>query len=97
MYSPKHFCQDDRNAIVEFMQSHPFATLATHSGQSVTADHLPLFTQVKEDGSLLLKGHVARANSVWRVAQEQPALAIFHGPQTYIRPVHTPLSSDTAK
>lgn len=46
----------------------------------IEATHVPLLL---EDG--VLRGHVARANPIWRDAAGE-ALAIFQGPQRYISP-----------
>lgn len=37
-------------------------------------------------GAMVLEGHVSRANPLWKLSSETPALAIFQGPQAYIHP-----------
>jgi len=44
-----------------------------------------------------LRGHVARANPVWRHAAGQEVLAIFHGPQTYVTPSWYPSKHETGQ
>ena len=65
------------------MREHPLAALVTlHNGEA-TADHVPLEFDA---ATQTLRGHVARANPLWRVAGGQAVLAVFCGPQTYITP-----------
>jgi transcriptional regulator len=44
-----------------------------------------------------LRGHVARANPVWRAAADTEVLAVFQGPQAYITPSWYPSKAETAK
>jgi transcriptional regulator len=83
VYLPKHFEQNDPQALHALMREHPLATLVSRGDEGLTADHVPL----EYDGaSNTLRGHVARANPVWRHAAGQPVLAVFCGPQAYISP-----------
>ncbi|HEY0252516.1 MAG TPA: FMN-binding negative transcriptional regulator, partial [Kofleriaceae bacterium] len=59
------------------------APLATLIRSPLTADLVPL--EIDDTGSILT-GHVARANPLWREADGQPVLAVFHGAQGYITP-----------
>jgi transcriptional regulator len=83
MYLPRHFEQNDPAALRWLMHEHPLAALVTVADGSLTADHLPL--EYDADANLL-RGHVARANPLWRHADGQPVLAIFGGPQAYVSP-----------
>lgn len=83
MYQPQHFEQNDPAALRWLMHEHPLAALVTVAGGGLTADHLPL---EYDAGASLLRGHVARANPLWRHADGQPVLAIFGGPQAYVSP-----------
>ena len=50
------------------------------------------------DGALgTLRGHVARANPVWREAAGAQVLAAFQGPQAYITPSWYPSKAASAK
>ena len=86
MYLPKHFEQTDRVQLAALMAKHPLATVVTLSGSGFTADHIPLLydASVGEHGSL--RGHVARANPLWREAAGSEVMAVFSGPQTYVTP-----------
>ncbi len=99
MYLPKHFEQQDAAAIAQLLQLHPLATVAWQSGAGLGAEHLPLIWERGEgDGAHgTLRGHVARANPVWREAGGSEVLAVFQGPQAYITPSWYPSKAETAK
>ena len=71
MYVPDHFREDRPDVLAAAMCGIGFATLVT---EGLTANHLPMLLA---DG--VLRGHVARANPVWRCG-DGVALAIFLGP-----------------
>ena len=99
MYLPKHFEQQDAAAIAQLLQLHPLATLAWQAADGMTAEHLPLmWERASSDGTHgTLRGHVARANPVWREAAGASVLAVFQGPQAYITPSWYPSKAETAK
>jgi transcriptional regulator len=86
MYQPKHFVQADPAALQALMREHPLASLVHGTGDTLTADHLPLEYIADAGRHGTLRGHVARANPLWRSSAGQPVLAIFQGPQAYISP-----------
>ena len=83
MYLPKHFEQTDAAALEKLLREHPLATLVSSGPDGLTADHIPL---EYDAASHTLRGHVARANPLWKVAGGQPVLAVFQGPQAYVSP-----------
>ena len=83
MYLPSHFEQHDTEALHALMREHPLATLVSLQADGPTADHVPLEFDA---ATRTLRGHVARANPLWRVAGGQAVLAVFCGPQTYVTP-----------
>jgi transcriptional regulator len=99
MYLPKHFEQPDADAIARLLVAHPLATLAWPSADGLTAEHLPLlWDRGAGDGPHgTLRGHVARANPVWREAAGAEVLAVFQGPQAYITPSWYPSKAANAK
>lgn len=99
MYLPKHFEQPDTDAVARLLVAHPLATLAWNSADGLTAEHLPLMWDRGDgDGAHgTLRGHVARANPVWREAAGTEVLAAFQGPQAYVTPSWYPSKADTAK
>lgn len=99
MYRPNHFVQSDDSAIAGLLERHPLATLVWTGGDGLEAEHLPmLWDRLPADGPHgTLRGHVARANPVWREANGQPVLAVFKGTQAYVTPSWYPSKAATAK
>lgn len=98
MYLPTHFAQPDDDTLHALMRAHPLATLVTLGAQGLDANPVPLMWA--DDGTPhgVLRGHVARANPVWReAAPGAEALAIFHGPNAYISPSWYPSKRETGK
>ena len=97
MYLPKHFEQNDAQALRDLMREYPLATLVTRGADGITADHVPLEfdPDAGPHGSLL--GHVARANPLWQHAAGTPVLAVFQGPQAYVSPSMYPSKALTHK
>lgn len=100
MYLPQAFAQHDPQALAALMRDHPLATLVVHTVDGLSADPLPLLydpqpTAAAPQGTL--RGHLARANPLWRVADGQDVLAVFHGPQAYVSPSWYPSKADTHK
>ena len=94
MYLPKHFEQNDPQALQTLMREHPLATLVSLGDEGLTADHVPL---EYDAASNTLRGHVARANPLWRHAAGQPVLAVFCGPQAYVSPSMYPSKAEHHK
>lgn len=84
MYRTAHFAEQDPEALAALMQAAPLATLV-RGGPELAADAIPLMAERTATG-WRLAGHVARANPLWREADGQPVLAIFHGAQAYVSP-----------
>jgi transcriptional regulator len=86
MYAPKHFVELRRDVLHQVIDNHPLATLVTLDGSDLCADHIP-FDIVAPSAAApfgMLRGHVARANPLWR--RPGNVLAVFQGPQAYISP-----------
>ncbi|CAD5374616.1 Transcriptional regulator [Rubrivivax sp. A210] len=94
MYQPAHFRQEDGAALVALMQAHPLAALVSVQDGEPTADHIPL---QYDEAAQVLRGHVARANPLWRAAAGQPVLAIFRGAQAYVSPSWYPSKAEHHK
>ena len=94
MYLPSHFEQHDSKALHTLMREHPLTTLITLTSDGPTADHIPL---EYDPATRTLRGHVARANPLWREAAGQAVLAVFTGPQAYVSPTWYPSKAATHK
>lgn len=84
MYIPPSYRIADPHKITEWMDRQPFGILVAQEGSHPMATHMPF--QWRHEGSrLLVEGHVARANRIWRVApHNDEVMVIFSGPHTYI-------------
>ena len=84
MYIPEHFRVHDHVHAIAFMKSNPFAILISTTDDGPFATHLPISVRGTDD-RLLLRGHVAKANSHWRYLEQQPhCLTVFHGPHAFV-------------
>lgn len=98
MYIPKHFAEPRVDVLHQLMSARPLATLVTLSSSGINANHIPLHLSVQPSPFGTLRGHVARANSMWKdVAKDVEALAIFHGPDAYVTPSWYPTKAETGK
>ncbi len=87
MYTPRHFEEPRVEVMHELMRVRPLATLVTLASGGLNANHIPLHLLDAPAPFGTLRGHVARANPLWSdFAAEVEALAIFHGPDSYITP-----------
>lgn len=83
MYVPGHFALTDRNALVSYIEAHPFGILVSIDGGKPFATHAP-FVVLDAGEPLRLGMHVARANPQWKSVEERPVLAIFHGTHDFV-------------
>ncbi|CAG0960060.1 Protease synthase and sporulation protein PAI 2 [Rhodocyclaceae bacterium] len=97
MYLPAHFAESRPEVLLDLMRAHPLATLVTQ-GEAPDANHIPLQFVPREGMPGVLRGHVARANPLWReIGEGVPALAIFHGPQAYVTRNWSPTQREHGK
>lgn len=69
------------------IQAHPLATLVTHGAKGLDANHIPLLIDPAPAPYGTLRGHVARANPLWRQTEgHAEVLAVFQGPHGYVTP-----------
>jgi transcriptional regulator len=87
LYLPEQFKETRTDVLHAHMRARPLATLVTSSESGLVANHVPLQTLAEPAPLGSLRGHIARANPLWReYAQGSEALAIFQGPDAYISP-----------
>ena len=86
MYLPEHFRESRLEAQRALIQRHPLATLIAAIDGEIAAEHLPM-QLVAAEGACCLRGHVARANPLWRqLPPGSPVLALFRGADHYVSP-----------
>ena len=98
MYLPKYFEQTNVDELHGLIRACPFGTLITRAAHGIEANHLPFELHPEPGPFGTLRGHVARANAVWREAlAEDGALIIFQGPAGYISPSWYPTKQQTGE
>jgi transcriptional regulator len=87
VYVPEFFHETRIEVLQHFVTQHPLATLIAQTPQGLSANHLPLRAQLTAEGGGILRGHIARANALWReLTGAAEVLAVFMGPDSYISP-----------
>lgn len=98
MYLPSHFAQTDREVLHRLMQEHSLSTLVTMTASGLDANHIPLLLTPGEGEYGVLRGHVARANPIWKEYQSATdVMAIFQGADAYISPSWYPSKHEHGK
>jgi len=98
MYIPAHFAEPRVEVMHDLIRAHPLSTLVTLSPSGLDANHLPFHLSGEPAPLGTLRGHVARANPLWReIVQGADVLAIFQGPHAYITPSWYPTKAETGK
>lgn len=98
MYVPAHFAEPQPDALRRLIESNPLGALVINGPDGLDANHLPFeFDQaVGEHG--MLRGHVARANPIWKDAcNGDEVLVIFRAMDAYISPNWYPGKLDNHK
>lgn len=91
MYTPSHFDETRTTVLHGFMEQYPLAALIAVAANGIEANHVPLVIDPGTGGLGTLKGHIARANSMWQETHSgAEVLAIFQGPSHYISPTWYP-------
>jgi transcriptional regulator len=99
VYVPDHFRESRVEVLQTFIDQHPLATLVANTADGLTANHIPLQSKLHAaDGTGLLRGHIARGNTLWRrLENDAPVLAIFTGADTYVSPNWYPSKREQGK
>ena len=98
MYLPAHFNETRPAVMHALMRAHPLCTLVTQCDSGLVANHVPMQTLEEPKPLGCIRGHIARANPLWRdYRAETQALAIFQGPQGYISPSFYPSKAKTGE
>jgi transcriptional regulator len=98
VYDVQAFREDRVEVLHALIKAHPLATLVTTTAQGLEANHIPLLIDPEPAPWGTLRGHVARANPVWRTFNaETEVLAVFQGPQGYVTPSWYPSKAQHGK
>ena len=97
MHDVEAFREERIEVLHALIKSHPLATLVTTTAQGLEANHIPLLIDPEPTPFGTLRGHVARANPLWRTSKDANVLAVFQGPQGYITPSWYPSKAQHGK
>ncbi len=98
MYVPSHFEETRVEVLHQLIREHSLAVLVTLGSEGLNANHIPFEIDPEPAPFGTLRGHVARANPVWRdSSKEVEPLVIFQGPQAYITPSWYQTKKETGK
>ena len=98
MYLPAYFEEKRADVLHGLMRARPLATLVAVCDSGIVANHIPVETSSEPAPHGLIRGHIARANPLWRSYRaDSEALAIFQGPQVYISPSFYPSKLETGE
>ena len=98
MYLPTHFEETRSEVLQQTLRSHPLGLLVTLGAGGLEANAIPFLFDAERGPHGTLRGHVARANPVWREARaDVEAMVVFQGPQAYISPSWYATKAETGK
>jgi transcriptional regulator len=99
MYQPSHFVETRAEVLRSFIHEHPLGMLVTlNAAGELQANALPFLLEPGPTPAGTLRGHVARANALWRETNsEVEALVVFQGAQGYISPAWYPAKAEHGK
>ena len=98
MYQPSHFVEARVEILHDLIRSHPFGTLVVLASNGLDANHIPFEIDPEPAPFGTLRGHLARANPVWKDFSSQvDALTIFQGPHAYVSPSWYPTKKEHGK
>jgi transcriptional regulator len=98
MYLPTQFHESRPEVLAAFVRAHPLAAVIANTANGLTANHIPILLDPKDDGINLLMGHIARANTLWNeVSDGAEILVIFQGSEHYISPQWYPSKQEHGK
>jgi transcriptional regulator len=98
MYVPEHFRETRFEVLRAFIEQHSMGTLIAVTSEGISANHIPMQLLSDAGGPATLRGHIARANPLWRLLQTGASvLAIFIGPDHYVSPGWYPSKREHGK
>ena len=98
MYLPHHFRERRLEVLHAFIERHPLGVLVTAVDGAPVADHVPMLLAREQGPHGTLRGHVARANTLWRTTTDgAEVLVVFHGADAYVSPAWYPSKQTDGK
>jgi len=91
MYIQNQFQESRAEVLNQLIREHPLATFVVCCHGEIVVNHFPLVMSDGGSRTAVLRGHIPRANTVWKAFDgETPAVAVFQGPSAYITPAWYP-------
>jgi transcriptional regulator len=85
MYRFAHYTEQDPEKVIAFMKENPFVMITGMGEQYPVATHVPLNIEVKDDGKLILKGHMMKkTDHHLAFVKNENVLVIFNGPHAFV-------------
>ncbi len=85
MYAPLYNLEKDWKEISKVIRENSFGILVTTKNGLPLATHIPIELETTDNGTTVLRGHVARANEQWQTFETmEQAMAIFTAPHHYV-------------
>ena len=98
MYVPQAFAETRIEVLHQLIREHALGVVVTLGSDGLNANHIPWELASAPAPYGMLRGHVARGNSVWRdFSSTIDALVVFQGPQAYITPSWYQTTKETGK
>lgn len=97
MYVPPHFAEPQPEELHRIIREHPLGVLITHDANgTLDANHIPFEFDPTVGRYGLLRGHIARANDLWKTCPTgSKVLVVFRGVDAYISPSWYPSKHET--
>jgi len=97
MYVPQHFAEIRPGELHRIIREHPLGVLITHDVDgALDANHIPFEFDSTVGQHGMLRGHIARANDLWKVCPTgSKVLVVFRGVDAYISPSWYPSKHET--
>ena len=85
MYTLPYFKEKNETVVLDFIRSHPFATITGFDGEYPVTTHIPLEAEFDDNGKMILRGHMMRKTDHHLAFEKNDkVLVVFHGPQCYV-------------
>ncbi len=97
MYVPPHFAESSPEELHRIIREHPLGVLiARDADGTLDANHIPFEFDPTVGQHGLLRGHIARANDLWKTCPTgSKVLVVFRGVDAYISPSWYPSKHET--
>ena len=98
MLTPNIFKEDDLDILHRLIRSHPLGTWVTSKDDVLDVNHIPFVLDVTQGKYGVLKGHVNKANPVWKtLPTKKDSIVTFQGAESYISPSWYPSKQEHGK